>query len=133
MEIISKLAAEWIAAKHEETAALERRRNIEDQLSKLISIPDTLEGTQTEKSGEFVIKIVGRIDRKVDSDEVQDLANEHGLNNQLGLLFRWKPELNMKAWKNADKDITEKLLPAITSKPGRPSFSITDSTMIKED
>ena len=54
-----------------------------------------------------------------------ELAAEAGLSDQLAHLFRWKPELNMSAWKAADESITTPLAGAITAKPGRPSFSIT--------
>jgi hypothetical protein len=53
------------------------------------------------------------------------LAAEAGLSDHLGSLFRWKPEINATAWKQADNSITNPLLGAITSTPGRTSFSIT--------
>lgn len=71
------------------------------------------------------MKVTCRIDRKVDADMVQELAAEHGLSEHLASLFRWKPELNMSAWKAADESITRPLAGAITAKPGRPSFTIT--------
>jgi hypothetical protein len=72
-----------------------------------------------------VVKISGRIDRKVDSEKLQMLATESGLTEHLATLFRWKPELNLTLWKSADESITKPLAAAITAKPGRPSFKIT--------
>lgn len=119
------LYQEWLDAKENERAAIERRRYIEDELRVRFDVPETLEGTENIDDEGFTVKIVGRIDRKVDSDLVQELAAEAGLSEHLSSLFRWKPELNMAAWKAADESITRPLAGAITAKPGRPSFQIT--------
>jgi hypothetical protein len=122
---MNELAQMWLRAKQAEKDATEDRRDIEDHIKKLARIAENLDGTETVEPGKFIIKIAGRIDRKVDGDKVQELAAEHGLTEHLATLFRWKPELNMSAWKAADETITGPLAGAITAKPGRPSFSIT--------
>jgi len=122
---MNELATMWLRAKQVEKDATEDRRDIEDHIKKLARISDQLDSTETLERGQFVIKIAGRIDRKVDGEKVQELAAEHGLSDHLATLFRWKPELNMAAWKAADATITGPLAGAITAKPGRPSFSIT--------
>jgi len=94
-------------------------------MRELVGFAETTEGTATTDAGQYRIKITGRIDRKVDAELVQELAAENGLTEHLGALFRWKPELNLSAWKSADESITRALSGAITAKPGRPSFSIT--------
>ena len=122
---MNELAGMWLAAKQAEKNATEDRRDIEDHIKKLARVADALEGTETVEPGQYEIKIVGRIDRKVDGDKVQELAAEFGLTDHLATLFRWKPELNMSAWKAADESITRPLAGAITAKPGRPSFNVT--------
>lgn len=122
---IAKLSVKWLAAKEAERQAVEARRSTEDALKAALEVPDALDGTETLDTGDYTVKLVGRIDRKVDAELVQVLAAEHGLTEHLGTLFRWKPEINAKAWAAADASITTPLLGAITSKPGRPSFSIT--------
>lgn len=122
---MNELAQMWLRAKQAEKDATEDRRIVEDHIKMLARISDNLDGTETVEPGEYVIKIAGRIDRKVDGDKVQELAAEHGLTDHLATLFRWKPELNMSAWKAADETITGPLAGAITAKPGRASFSIT--------
>jgi predicted fused transcriptional regulator/phosphomethylpyrimidine kinase len=87
-------------------------------------VAENFEGTETAEPEGFVVKISGRIDRKVDGDKVQELAAEFGLTDHLAKLFRWKPELNMAIWKATDATITGPLAGAITAKPGRPSFKI---------
>lgn len=121
---LNELAAMWLAAKEAEKEATEDRRRIEDRIKSLVGVAENLEGTETVEPDQFTIKIVGRIDRKVDSDKLQELAAEHGLTDHLSSLFRWKPEINMAAWKAADESITKPLAAAITAKPGRPSFTI---------
>lgn len=121
---IPELAALWLDAKAREASATEDRRAIEDRIKEIVRLPDDLDGTETVERDGYVIKMVGRIDRKVNSEQLQELAAEAGLTDHLSSLFRWKPELNMGVWKNTDESITGALAPAITAKPGRASFSI---------
>lgn len=115
---------DWIDAKEAERAAVERRREIEDRMVKEFEIPETLEGTRSVDADGYIVKIVGRMNRKINADELQAIAREAGLDSYLGDLFRWKPEIIAAAWKAADKSITSVLEQAITTEPGRPSFSI---------
>jgi len=123
--MIRELAAQWLDAKAREAKATEDRRAIEDQLKSIVNLPDDLDGTETVERDGYTIKMVGRIDRKVNSEQLQELAAEAGLTDHLSSLFRWKPELNVGVWKNADASITGALAPAITAKSGRASFAIT--------
>ena len=119
-------SAEWLKAKEDEKAATERRRELENHLLSLIGIPENLEGVENiETDNGHKIKITGRMSRKVDGEKLQEIAAEAGLTEHLVTLFRWKPEINMTAWKGADKSITGPLLGGITTQPGRASFSIT--------
>lgn len=123
--MLDDLSIEWIAAKEAERVAVERRRQIEDKLLSLIGIAENLDGTEIANTGAYKIKVVGRLNRKVDGDLLQAVARENGLEAHLPSLFRWKPEINLTIWKAADKSITGPLLTAITTTPGRPSFTIT--------
>jgi hypothetical protein len=125
---MQELAAQWLEAKEAERKATERRRDFEDAMRALANFSDQTEGTENIKTPGYAIKIVGRIDRKVDADKVQELAAEHGLTDHLSTLFRWKPEINMAIWKATDESITKALAGAITAKPGRPSFTIEPIT-----
>jgi len=114
---------QWLDAKEAERAAVERRRQIEDGLIAALSITES-EGSTTIKTDGYKVKVTQRFNRSIDADMLQEIAAEHGLTQHLGDLFRWKPEINAKAWKDADQSITGPLEQAITTKPGRPSFSI---------
>ena len=119
-------ARQWLEAKQAERISIERRRDAEDKLRSLIGIAENMEGTETvETDSGYKLKIVGRMNRKVDGDRVQEIAAEEGLTEHLASLFRWKPEVNMATWKNADESITTPLLGGITTTPGRASFTIT--------
>ena len=122
---ITSLAAKWLEAKEQERMAIERRRIIEDQMAVELVLPVDIDSTMTFTPDKYVIKTVGRLNRKVDSDKLQELAAEAGLSDHLSTLFRWKPEIEMKAWKATDPSITSALADAITVTPGRPSFTIT--------
>lgn len=125
MTDLSALAKQWLKAKNAEATAITARRALEDQMRSLMGVADNLEGVEKATPNGFEIKVTGRITRKVDSDKLQELANEAGLSDHLSSLFRWKPELNLSVWKATDKAITTPLAPAITAEPGRPSFSIS--------
>jgi len=122
---IDPLLEEWIELKRLEKLYQDSRRSIEDQLLDAIMIPADLDGTITPTvSKDYKVKITGRMSRKVDSDRVQEIAAEHGIVDQLSVLFRWKPEINMAVWKATNPSVTDLLLDGITTKPGRPSFTI---------
>jgi hypothetical protein len=122
---LSDLSAQWIAAKDAEKASQDARRLIEDKMLSLIGLPEAFDGTQNAAAGEYKIKLVGRLNQKIDADKLQQIAMEAGLSEHLASLFRWKPEINARVWKAADESITNTLLEAITTTPGRPSFAIT--------
>jgi len=123
---LDELSAQWCDAKADEAIAVARRRTIEDRLVELLEIPESKEGTTNARTETgYAIKVVGRMNRKVDADKLQELAAEHGLSEHLGSLFRWSADINAAAWKAAAPTITAPLTGAITTTPGRPSFTIT--------
>lgn len=123
-DFIQFLYNQWLTAKFNEKQAQERRRELEDKIIAELDIDLQSEGSKTITDGRYKVKIATRFTRSVDSDLLQEVAAEHGLSSHLGTLFRWKPEINAKEWRNASQDITQPLQVAITTKPGRPSFSI---------
>lgn len=115
----------WMDAKKLEVAAVAERRELEDLMIKEFSVPKDLDGTVKHDIEGYIIKMEGRINKKIDADKLQMLAAEAGLSEHLSSLFRWKPEINAKVWNAAAEVVTGPLLGAITSTPGRPTFSIT--------
>jgi hypothetical protein len=126
MTTLSDLSKLWLELKEAERVATERRRDVEDKLMSLIGIPETLEGTENVNLDDgYSIKIVGRMNRKVDTEQLQDIAATYGLTEHLHDLFRWKAEINSAVWKATNEAITKPLMLAITTTPGRPSFNIS--------
>jgi hypothetical protein len=98
--MIENLSQNWLDAKQAEKVATERRRELEDKLLSLIGVAENMEGTENvETDGGYKIKITGRMTRKVNGERIQEIAAEEGLTDHLSSLFRWKPEINMTAWK----------------------------------
>ena len=122
---LQKLSVEWLEAKEAERDATDRRRLIEDEMVRLIGIEQTDEHTRKVEANPFTIKIACRINRKVDGDMAQEIAAENDMQDHLGLLFRWKPELSMTAWNGVGDNVKQVFARAITATPGRPSFTIT--------
>jgi len=124
---LDELAKRWLMYKETEKIAAENRRKLEDIICKAVNFLKHFEGTENvvPVNSPYSIKIEGRINRKVNADKLVELASEAGLSEHLSTLFRWKPEINMKVWKEADQEITRPLLDAITSEAGRPSFTIS--------
>ena len=121
------LCSSWLLAKEEETLAVARRRRLEDEIHKLLaSASGNGDASGTQTTARHKIRVTERLNRRIDADLLQEIAAEHGVTEHLGSLFRWKPELNVKAWSQADASITLPLSGAITTKPGRPSFSIEE-------
>ena len=127
---LQKLSVEWMEAKEAERDATERRRLIEDEMVRLIGLEQTDEHTRKVEAEPFTIKIACRINRKVDGDMAQEIAAEHDMQDHLGLLFRWKPELSMTAWNGVGDNVKQVFARAITATPGRPSFTITSEAPI---
>lgn len=120
------LYEQWMEAKAAETEMTARRRAIEEEIAKSLAVPEDWEGSYTMKDGGFKINVKRTFTRKVDDKRLTALANEFGLQEYLSTLFRWKPEINMKAWKDAEPSVTEKLAQAVTTTPGRVSFKIEE-------
>ena len=122
---MNTLYQRWLDAKKLETVAVADRRALEDQMAEEFGLPKDLDGTVNHQVDGYKIKMEGRINKKIDADKLQMLAAEAGLSEHLSSLFRWKPEINAKVWNSAAEAVTQPLLGAITSTPGRPTFSIT--------
>ena len=124
---LDELAERLIGYKEAEKVAVECRREIEDEIARKVSFPETFEGTENvvQVGSPFAIKIEGRVNRTVNADKLLMIAHETGNEEHLSTVFRWKPEINMAVWKASDESITKPFAAAITAKPGRPSFTIT--------
>lgn len=125
LQTIDALAVAWEQAKAQEKEAVEQRRFIEDTMAALIGVSPELDGTMAVDAGHCVVKIVGRLSHKVNSETLDDIIRENGAEEVAHELFRFKPELNLRAWKQADDETQAMFFEAITTSASRPSFSTT--------
>ena len=116
----------WMEAKAAETEMTARRRAIEEEIAKSLEVPEDWEGSYTLKDGGFKINVKRAFTRKVDDKKLTAIANEFGLQEYLSTLFRWKPEINLKAWKDTEPSITDKLAQAVTTTPGKIGIKIEE-------
>ena len=115
---------EWLALKRIETETASERRKLEDRMAEAYGLNPANEGTSSFELEGYKVKITQRLTRTVDADSLQEIAAEEGLSEHLASLFRWKPSVDMNRWKATAPEITGPLEAAITTKAGRPSFSI---------
>lgn len=115
---------EWLEAKKEESDAVARRREIEDKISSGLGIEGGDEGSRSFNADGYKITVTCRMNRRINSDKLQEIAAENGISEHLSRLFNWRPTISMPAWKAADENITTPLTDAITTTPGRPSYKI---------
>jgi len=121
---LERLLIEWRVAKQLEQEATLRRRNIEDEIKAAIGFDEKREGSEALPFDGGRVVITARLDRKVDGTLARQLATENHLEDWLERIFRWKPELEVRAWKKAPEYVTQVFAPAITTKPGRATFSL---------
>lgn len=118
--LLQVLTEQWRDLKELEKRYQDERRKVEDRILEIMELPADFEGVK--KVG--ALNVTTRTSYQVDAEKLKELASEHGLEAFTGELFRWKADLNLKAWKNFDESKTRPLLGAITTKQSRPSFTI---------
>jgi hypothetical protein len=74
------------------------------------------------------INVKRTLRHKVDGEKIKTIATQANLTGCLDTLFRWKADIDKKNWKAADENITKIFSPAITTTPGKISFSIEEAT-----
>jgi hypothetical protein len=110
----------WKLAKQREAEWREERLRIEAEMVK--GFPADHEGTE-DIGG---IKINFKHTKRVDKDALLAEAEAARIpGDRLGELFRWKPEIDAKAWKSASEFEKTVLGRAIEIKPAKPSFSVS--------
>ena len=105
----------WIRAKQEEDKARNSRLEIEAELVKLSGMPDDHEGSLNLGA----VKVSYSLTKKVNKETLLSCGIPM---DRLGELFRWKPEIDAKAWKKASQEEKDVLIKAIETKPAKPSF-----------
>ena len=121
---MNSLYAQWLELKRREDEAKHLRLLVEAEMS--AGIPDDWEGSKTWDDGPYKIKASRKFNRKVDGNRVRDISAQFGLEEYTNVLFRWKPEIDAKAWKVADETVTKLFSDAITTTPGKVGFVVEE-------
>lgn len=114
---IDALAADWLAAKREESAARDRRVAIEAQLAEALDVPD--EGSKTHRLTGHKVTLTQPVSRKVDPDawdRVQKLCPV------VMQPIKWTIEADAPGCKwiaKNEPEIWRKIAPAFEAKPGK--------------
>lgn len=120
-----RLCEAWIEAKRAETAAKERRIEIEAELSTRPEIEIKYEGSKKNTLDEFTIETKGSISYSLDADMWEEIKGNipesfWPVQSKLSLVTAKTKSLREKSaklWAIASN--------AITTKPGKPGFKIT--------
>ena len=122
---LTLLSEAWLNAKAKELEAIKERRMIEDSIIYRLEIPEEESGVKSFEIDSGLLKVTSKLDKKVDSVTLQNIAMQNNLGEYLAILFRWKPEINASEWEKAPESVKKLLSKSITTKPARPSFSIS--------
>jgi hypothetical protein len=115
-------------AKSDEARAKKTRLEDEEKLCKLLDKPlDSKTGTTNIEAFGHTIKIVSRQNHTINSSILEEIAVENNLEDYLSTFFKWKPQLDKRAWDSADETERLPFTKAITTTIGKPSITITEN------
>ena len=119
--IVTRLAD----AKEAEARAKAAREAIERELAVAIGVPETWTGSTTSEICGFKVTCTRRDNVRIDADAVHGIAAESSALDQFSKqIFRWKPEIDKKAWDAAPDDVIKAFSAAVTRTPGKISFAL---------
>ena len=118
MKTIEELMQDWKEYKKLESSVNAQRLAVEVELYKklMTQVKFPMEGTTNHIEGSLKLKIVSKLDVKVDQDIASTMPE----------LFKTKYEYSKTLLKTLDDEQVQKLNEAITIKPGKPSFSVEE-------
>ena len=119
--IVTRLAE----AKAAEERAKAARVAVETELAAAIGVPETWTGSTTSEICGYKVTCTRRDNVKIDAEAVHGIAAESApLEVYAKQIFRWKPEIDKKAWDSAPAEVIKAFAPAITRTPGKISFAL---------
>ena len=124
---LDELGREHFEAK--QVAALARQRLIDVENRILVTVGSKIEGSQTTCSGAFKITTTGKVNRKLDAEDVKTLYFEQVIPEAIyNRLFSWLPKLNiteLRFIENNEPEIFRILEGVMTTSPAKTSVSVT--------
>lgn len=122
---INELVTRLYEAKQVEQAAKNVRTALEAELAQVIGVPDDWEGTKSNTVGNYRVKLTRKMNVKIDTTKLRELAIINNITPVLETCFRWKPEIVKREWDKADAEVRTKLSEALEMTPGKASFAVT--------
>jgi hypothetical protein len=119
---IEQLIAARLAAKRAEDAAIQARREIDEQITNLLRPADRLEGTVSEKAGEYKVSVTYKLTRSVSTEDLQKAWDKLTAEQQGA--FKWKADVSVAALRKLDDKAQLGVSKFITSKPASPTITI---------
>jgi hypothetical protein len=119
---LNELIKARLNAKRAEDAAAAARREIDEQIVNLMRPADKLEGTVSEKTGEYKIAVGFKLSRKVSTEDLQKSWDK--LTAEQQGVFKWDADVSVAALKKLDDKAKLAVSKFITSKPASPSITI---------
>lgn len=125
MADIAVLITRLVDAKAAEDRAKAARVAIENELAAAIGVPETWTGSTTSDICGYKVTCTRRDNVRIDAEAVRGIAAESSALDQYSKqVFRWKPEIDKKAWDAAPVDVIKAFSAAITRTPGKISFAL---------
>jgi hypothetical protein len=119
---IDQLIAARLEAKRAEDAAVQARREIDEQITNLLRPADKLEGTVSEKTGEYKVSVTYKLSRTVSTEDLQKAWDKLTAEQQGA--FKWKADVSVAALRKLDDKAQLGVSKFITSKPASPTITI---------
>ncbi len=119
---IDQLIAARLAAKRAEDAAVQARREIDEQITNLLRPDDKLEGTVSEKTGEYKVSVTYKLSRTVSTEDLQKAWDKLTAEQQGA--FKWGATVSVAALRKLDDKAQLGVSKFITSKPASPTITI---------
>lgn len=124
MSDVYEITRRLYVAQAAEKAAKDARVAIEKELEEAFGVPAGWEGTRTTDVGEFKVVAKRANYTKVDAAMLEQITAANNLGNVTKDTFRFKAEVNKKAWAALTPYTQGLYAPAITTTPGKMSFSV---------
>lgn len=119
---LDQLIAARLTAKRQEEAAIQARREIDEQIATLLRPTDKLEGSVSQKIEGYKITVQYGINRSVDTEKLS--ADWSKIPASAQAAFRWKADVAVSELKKLDGVDATVAAVYITSKPAAPQIKI---------
>jgi hypothetical protein len=129
---IENLITAWTLASKECAKWSAEEMRLRKELAELL-FPNPVEGANNKvRVGHGkAIQMTHKINRSVDKKVLDELRQKPNIAPLIAEVVRYKPELEVKKFKELSADDIKLLAPAITEKPGAPTLELKDENKIR--